>query len=87
MPAKDKVCASCGENDGETSILDYQTHLMHGMLHANGCGHSMRINGREAGSRVLSGQQLIQDLGEDVQPSARQGGERRGRESEVRRGV
>lgn len=60
MPAKDKVCASCGENDGETSILDYQTHLMHGMLHANGCGHLMRINGREAGSRVLSGQQLIQ---------------------------
>ena len=60
MPAKDKVCASCGENDRETSILDYQTHLMHGMLHANGCGHLMRINGREAGSRVLSGQQLIQ---------------------------
>ena len=60
MPAKDKVCASCGENDSETSILDYQTHLMHGMLHANGCGHLMRINGREAGSRVLSGQQLIQ---------------------------
>lgn len=60
MPAKEKVCASCGENDSETSFLDYQTHLMHGMLHANGCGHLMRINGREAGSRTLSGQQLIQ---------------------------
>ena len=44
------------EGDSETSFLDYQTHLMHGMLHANGCGHLMRINGREAGSRTLSGQ-------------------------------
>ena len=60
MPANLKVCPSCQENDSETSMLDYQTHLMHGMLHANGCGHLMRINGREAGSRTLSGQQLIQ---------------------------
>jgi len=59
-PAKEKICPACGENDKETSILDYQTHLMHGTLHANGCGHLMRINGREAGSRHLSGQQLIQ---------------------------
>ena len=59
-PAKDKICPACGENDKATSILDYQTHLMHGTLHANGCGHLMRINGREAGSRKLSGQQLIQ---------------------------
>ena len=55
----DEVCAACGENDSETSILDYQTHLLHGMLHANGCGHLKRINGREAGSRKLSGQQLM----------------------------
>ena len=59
-PAKDKTCPACGENDKATSILDYQTHLMHGTLHANGCGHLMRINGREAGSLHLSGQQLIQ---------------------------
>jgi len=60
MPIKEKKCISCGEKDCDTSILDYQTHLMHGTLHANGCGHLKRINGREAGSRVLSGQQLIQ---------------------------
>jgi hypothetical protein len=60
LPEKEKVCTACGENDSQTSILDYQTHLMHGMLHANGCGHLKRINGREAGSRMLSGQQLIQ---------------------------
>ena len=59
-PAKEKICPACGENDKETSLLDYQTHLMHGTLHANGCGHLMRINGREAGSARLSGQQLIQ---------------------------
>jgi hypothetical protein len=52
-----KVCGSCGENDSNTSILEYQTHLLHGMLHANGCGHLKRINGREAGpySRPLFG--------------------------------
>jgi hypothetical protein len=59
-PAKEKICPACGENDKATSLLDYQTHLMHGTLHANGCGHLMRINGREAGSARLSGQQLIQ---------------------------
>jgi hypothetical protein len=30
LPEKEKVCTACGENDSETSILDYQTHLMHG---------------------------------------------------------
>ena len=41
------------------SVLESQTHLLHGVLHANGFGHLLRINGRESGSRFLSGCQLM----------------------------
>ena len=35
--------------------LDDTTHLLHGVVHANGYGHLLRVNGREGGSRILSG--------------------------------
>ncbi|XP_029122504.2 PHD finger protein At1g33420 [Elaeis guineensis] len=35
--------------------LDDPTHLLHGVVHANGYGHLRRINGREGGSKLLSG--------------------------------
>ena len=35
------------------------THLLHGVLHANGFGHLCRINGPEGGSTTLSGTQLM----------------------------
>lgn len=41
-----------------TSVFDSQTHLLHGVLHANGFGHLLRINGLEGGSSVLSGAHL-----------------------------
>ena len=59
VPKGERVCTVCGEIDKECSIVDHQTHLLHGLLHANGCGHLKRINGREAGSMVLSGSQLM----------------------------
>lgn len=31
-----------------------------GMVHANGFGHLLRVNGREGGSRTFSGYQLTQ---------------------------
>lgn len=37
------------------------THLLHGLLHCNGFGHLLLINGREGGSRFVSGH-LIMDL-------------------------
>ncbi|CAI5523493.1 unnamed protein product [Closterium sp. Naga37s-1] len=36
------------------------THLLHGVIHTNGFGHLVTLNGRAAGSHVLSGQQLMQ---------------------------
>lgn len=35
--------------------LENTTHLLHGVVHANGYGHLLRVNGREGGSRFLSG--------------------------------
>ncbi|KAI3936878.1 hypothetical protein MKW98_020583 [Papaver atlanticum] len=36
-----------------------QTHLLHGLIHCNGFGHLMNINGFEGGSKFLSGQQIM----------------------------
>lgn len=44
------------------SVLDSQSHLLHGMLHANGFGHLMRINGLEGGSSSLTGQPATQHV-------------------------
>ena len=59
MSSSERKCSVCDEVDKECSILDHQTHLLHGMIHANGFGHLKRINGREAGSMALSGTQLM----------------------------
>ena len=37
------------------SITDSSRHLLHGVLHANGFGHLLRINGLEGGSDALTG--------------------------------
>lgn len=37
------------------SITDSSRHLLHGVLHANGFGHLLRINGLEGGSNALTG--------------------------------
>lgn len=31
------------------------THLLHGVVHSNGYGHLLRVNGREGGADILSG--------------------------------
>ena len=41
------------------SVLDAQSHLLHGVLHANGFGHLLRINGLEGGSTVLTGRLFL----------------------------
>ncbi|KAK1288951.1 PHD finger protein [Acorus calamus] len=35
--------------------LEDSTHLLHGVVHSNGFGHLLRVNGREGGSKFLSG--------------------------------
>lgn len=37
------------------SIVDSHTHLLHGVVHLNGYGHLLRINGMEGGSLHLTG--------------------------------
>ena len=37
------------------SVFDAHSHLLHGVLHANGFGHLLRINGLEGGSVALTG--------------------------------
>ncbi|KAI9118184.1 hypothetical protein K1719_010516 [Acacia pycnantha] len=40
-------------------FLDDQSHLLHGMIHSNGYGHLLCINGIEGGSKFLSGRELM----------------------------
>lgn len=55
-------CKSCNHvtttDDVEDWVyqqLENTTHLLHGVVHANGYGHLLRVNGREGGSKFLSG--------------------------------
>ncbi|GAB2211302.1 hypothetical protein Droror1_Dr00016595, partial [Drosera rotundifolia] len=41
------------------TALDVQTHLLHGLIHCNGFGHLVSINGIEGGSRVLCGKEMM----------------------------
>ncbi|KAL2632822.1 hypothetical protein R1flu_004301 [Riccia fluitans] len=52
-------CPSCGEEAVPASMLDLQSHLLHGVLHSNGFGHLLRVNGREKGSKLASGRELM----------------------------
>jgi hypothetical protein len=39
--------------------LDDSSHLLHAVVHANGYGHLLRVNGREGGSRLLTGRDIM----------------------------
>jgi len=42
--------------EDETRLdLEDERHLLHGIIHVNGFGHLLRVNGREGGSRYLFG--------------------------------
>lgn len=40
------------------TVFDSSRHRLHGVVHANGFGHLLRVNGREGGSRSHTGWQL-----------------------------
>ncbi|CAI5481008.1 unnamed protein product, partial [Closterium sp. Yama58-4] len=54
-----KRCTACGHDAVRGTLLESQTHLLHGVIHTNGYGHLLRINGRERGSRLVTGRQLM----------------------------
>ncbi|TXG69877.1 hypothetical protein EZV62_004812 [Acer yangbiense] len=43
----------------EVGIFDLHTHLLHGLIHSNGFGHLLCINGIEGGSKYLSGREIM----------------------------
>uniref|UniRef100_A0A0D9XQL4 PHD-type domain-containing protein n=1 Tax=Leersia perrieri TaxID=77586 RepID=A0A0D9XQL4_9ORYZ len=60
-------CPSCNHlalsrddpEDWDYVQLESPQHLLHGIVHENGFGHLVRINGREGGSSVMTGSQLM----------------------------
>jgi hypothetical protein len=44
-----------GPYNAAASVFESQDHLLHGVLHANGFGHLLRMNGSQGGSRRLIG--------------------------------
>lgn len=40
-------------------LEENNTHLLHGVIHANGYGHLLTLNGKEGGSSLLSGSDIM----------------------------
>ncbi|KAL2635890.1 hypothetical protein R1flu_007369 [Riccia fluitans] len=59
IPASTKMCPGCGSDATKNKFLEARTHLLHGLVHSNGYGHLLRVNGREGGSQTLSGRELM----------------------------
>ena len=58
---KGGCCGVCGTARTQRAphIFQVTRHRLHGVLHANGYGHLLRICGREAGSALLGGTALL----------------------------
>ncbi|KAJ4962060.1 hypothetical protein NE237_021970 [Protea cynaroides] len=54
----------------EGRLFDLQTHLMYGLIHSNGFGHLLCINGLEGGSKSLCGREIM-DLWDRICTSLR----------------
>ena len=54
----DACVDDCGSDTpymAPVSVFDSHGHLLHGVLHMNGFGHLLRINGLEGGSANMAG--------------------------------
>ncbi|KAL8096782.1 hypothetical protein AgCh_037660 [Apium graveolens] len=43
----------------DDGVFDMNTHLLHGLIHCNGFGHLLSINGMEGGSKFLYGKEIM----------------------------
>ncbi|TKY56679.1 PHD finger protein MALE MEIOCYTE DEATH 1 [Spatholobus suberectus] len=43
----------------DEDAIDNQGHLLHGVIHCNGYGHLLCVNGIEGGSKVLTGREIM----------------------------
>jgi hypothetical protein len=55
IPAADEWNKPLADHD----FVDRQTHLLHGLIHCNGFGHLLYINGIAGGSKHLRGKELM----------------------------
>ncbi|KAL3629065.1 hypothetical protein CASFOL_027126 [Castilleja foliolosa] len=46
-------------NPLDEGAFDLQTHLLHGLIHSNGYGHLICINGIEGGSKFICGKEIM----------------------------
>ncbi|KFK41037.1 hypothetical protein AALP_AA2G077200 [Arabis alpina] len=54
----------------DDDVFDLQNHLLHGVIHTNGFGHLICINGVEGGSKYLCGREIL-DLWDRICSSIR----------------
>ncbi|XP_051141119.1 PHD finger protein MALE MEIOCYTE DEATH 1 [Andrographis paniculata] len=54
IPANDEWQKSLDEG-----AFDLQTHLLHGLIHCNGFGHLICINGIDGGSKFITGREIM----------------------------
>ncbi|ERM99751.1 hypothetical protein AMTRI_Chr11g102060 [Amborella trichopoda] len=66
VPSLELRCKFCNYEMNEDDMEDWAylqlqdpTHLLHGVVHSNGYGHLLRVNGREGGSKFLSGCEIM----------------------------
>ncbi|CAM8914787.1 unnamed protein product [Rhodiola kirilowii] len=63
LDARCKICNTLvSSEDLEDWVFDQlgdSTHLLHGVVHSNGYGHLLTVNGREGGSKFLSGYDIM----------------------------
>lgn len=43
----------------DESVFDVQSHLLYGLIHGNGFGHLLGINGMDGGSKYLFGREIM----------------------------
>uniref|UniRef100_A0A1D1YVC0 PHD finger protein At1g33420 n=1 Tax=Anthurium amnicola TaxID=1678845 RepID=A0A1D1YVC0_9ARAE len=62
----DTRCTVCSYEMSADDLEDWaylqlgdSTHLLHGVIHTNGYGHLLRVNGREGGSKFLTGRDVM----------------------------
>ncbi|GLT74641.1 hypothetical protein SLA2020_464280 [Shorea laevis] len=62
----DSRCKWCNQSIATDDFEDWvysqfedNTHMLHGVVHSNGYGHLLTVNGREGGSNVLSGSDIM----------------------------
>ncbi len=69
LPSKDTVAAflncegnsknGAGRANVKSNLVELQDHIMHGVIHSNGFGHLLCVNGVEMGSD-LAGHQIME---------------------------